>query len=140
MYGGIASAQQRYWQQEVTYRILVSLNDTAHSLDAEETIKYINHSPDTLSFIFFHLWPNAYKNDKTAFSEQLLRNNDTRFYFSEEKERGYINQLQFAVNGEPAALITDSNHIDIAKLAVTAFVVAGRFHHHRNAISCAIAV
>ena len=26
-----------------------------------EKIDYVNHSPDTLRFIWFHLWPNAYK-------------------------------------------------------------------------------
>jgi hypothetical protein len=64
------TAFSQYWQQEVRYRIDVSLNDTAHTLTGFEKLEYVNHSPDTLRFIWFHLWPNAYKNDKTAFTDQ----------------------------------------------------------------------
>ena len=51
---------QEYFQQEVNYKIHVSLNDSLHELNAFETVDYINNSPDTLHFIYFHLWPNAY--------------------------------------------------------------------------------
>jgi hypothetical protein len=67
-----AIAQFAYWQQEVHYTIDVSLNDTEHTLEGFLKLRYINHSPDTLTYIWFHLWPNAFKNDKTAFSEQTL--------------------------------------------------------------------
>ena len=109
-------AQQTYWQQQVNYAIRVTLNDTNNTLDANETLTYFNNSPDTLTYILFHLWPNAYKNDRTAFSEQMLRNNNTDFYFSDDKERGYINGLHFTVDNVKATLIIDSNNIDIAKL------------------------
>jgi hypothetical protein len=85
-----ANCQLNYWQQEVNYTIDVSLNDKDHSLDGFERIEYINNSPDTLKFIWFHLWPNAYKNDKTAFSDQLLENGNTKFYFSGKEQKGYI--------------------------------------------------
>src|SRR5438132_1344867 len=48
-------AQKKYWQQEANFTITVSLNDTDNSLNAFETIEYINHSPDTLDFIWFHV-------------------------------------------------------------------------------------
>ena len=74
-----SSQSQNYFQQQVNYTIDVSLNDGDNTLQGFEKIQYINNSPDTLQFIWFHLWPNAYKNDRTAFSEQLLRNNSTAF-------------------------------------------------------------
>ena len=85
-------AQKSYWQQEANFTITVSLNDVYHTLEGFETIEYTNHSPDTLRFIWFHLWPNAYKNDRTDFSEQLLNNGRTDFYFSKAADRGYINR------------------------------------------------
>ncbi len=112
----LASSQNNYWQQQVNYTIDVSLNDTDNTLQAFEKIEYINNSQDTLHFIWFHLWPNAYKNDRTAFSEQFLKNDETDFYFSGEEKRGYINQLNFEVNNQSAELQTDSSNIDIAKL------------------------
>lgn len=110
------TAQQEYWQQQAGYTINVTLNDAAKTLDAEEAIHYTNNSPDTLKFIWFHLWPNAYKGDKTAYSEQLLRNGNTAFYFANESKRGYINQLSFKVNEVAANLVADSINIDVAKL------------------------
>src|SRR5262245_2936112 len=87
-------AQDADWQQKVDHEIVVSLDHKNRSIIGFEKINYLNNSPDTLRYIYFHLWPNAYKNDRTAFSEQLLRNNRTDFYFSADSLRGYINQLR----------------------------------------------
>lgn len=106
----------QYWQQEVNYRIDVSLNDTAHTLSGFEKIEYINHSPDTLYFIWFHIWPNAYKNDRTSFSDQMLENGNTKFYFSNKEDKGYINQLDLKVDGVTAVTEDHPQHIDIIKL------------------------
>src|SRR5687767_11954575 len=110
------AAFPQYWQQEVNFTIDVSLNDKEHTLDGFEKITYINNSPDTLKFIWFHLWPNAYKNDNTAFSDQLLKNGSTEFYFSSKEKKGYINRLDFRVNGSPVKTEDHPNHIDIIKL------------------------
>ena len=73
---------QNYWQQQVDCKIDVTLNDIEHSLNGFIQINYTNNSNDTLKFIWFHLWPNAYKNDRTAFSDQQLENGSSTFYFS----------------------------------------------------------
>src|SRR5215212_10051985 len=93
------TASCQYWQQKVDYIIDVTLNDKEKTLDGFEKLTYTNNSPDTLYYIWFHLWPNAYKNDKTAFSDQLLENGNTKFYFSPKEDHGYINRLDFKVNG-----------------------------------------
>ena len=116
----IANCQLNYWQQEVNYTITVSLDDKDHTLNGFAKIEYVNNSPDTLSFIWFHLWPNAYKNDKTAFSDQLLENGNSKFYFSDKEQRGYINRLDFKVNNVTAELQDHPEHIDIVKLVLPA--------------------
>ncbi len=108
--------QTNYWQQQVDYIIDVSLNDKTNSLEGFEKITYINNSPDTLNYIWFHVWPNAYKNDKTAFTEQQLLNGITKFYFADKEEKGYINRLDFKVNGSTAKTEDHPQHIDIIKL------------------------
>ncbi len=110
--------QTSYWQQQVNYKINVKLNDVENSLDGFEKIEYINHSPDTLLYIWFHLWPNAYKNDKTAFSDQLLENGRTDFYFSSRDDRGYINRLDFRVDNITAKLEDHPSFQDIVKLVL----------------------
>ena len=113
----IAYCQQKnYWQQQTDYIINVSLNDIEHTLDGFEKIKYTNNSPDTISFIWFHLWQNAYKNDRTAFSEQLLQNGRTDFYFSDKEQRGYINRLDFRINGTEAKTEDHPLYIDVVKV------------------------
>lgn len=110
--------QTNYWQQQVNYTIDVTLNDTAHTLDGYVKMDYYNNSPDTLFFIWIHAWPNAYKNDRTAFSDQFLQIGRTDFYFSKEEERGYINRLDFKVNGAVAQLLDHPEHQDIFKLVL----------------------
>ncbi len=123
-YKGVA--QNNYWQQQVNYTINVSLDDSRHSLKGFATIDYTNNSPDTLSFIWFHIWPNAYKNDKTAFSDQQLGNDNTSFYFSSAEDKGYINQLNFKVNDEPVNTEDHPQHIDIIKLILSEPLLPGK--------------
>lgn len=110
------SQQTLYWQQQVDMNIKVALNDQDHALNGEIKMEYFNNSPDTLRFIWIHLWPNAYKNDRTAFSDQLLENGRTDFYFSNDNQRGYINQLNFKVDDAIANTEDHPQHQDIIKL------------------------
>jgi hypothetical protein len=112
----VSLAQQTYFQQEVNYKINVSLNDEAHTLKATEEIQYINNSDKGLSFIYFHLWPNAYKNNQTALAKQLLQSHNTSLHFSDPKERGYIDSLDFKVDGKSVKMEYDENNPDICKL------------------------
>jgi len=105
-----------YWQQQVNYKIDVTLHDADNMLDGFVKMDYHNNSPDTLHFIWIHLWPNAFKNDKTAFTDQDLENGSTDFYFSNADKRGYINRLDFKVNGEVAKTTDHPQHQDIIKL------------------------
>lgn len=108
--------QSGYWQQQADFVINVSLNDSSHTLDGNLQMTYHNNSPDTLSYIWIHLWPNAYKNDKTAFSEQLLINGRTDFYFTDEENRGFINRLNYKVDDVLSQTEDHSHHQDIIKL------------------------
>ncbi|RZL02436.1 MAG: hypothetical protein EOO89_29490, partial [Pedobacter sp.] len=81
------NSQAQYWQQQADHTIDVTLNDKERTLQGFERITYTNNSPDTLSYIWFHIWPNAYKNDRTAFSNQLLQNGNTAFYFADKEQR-----------------------------------------------------
>ena len=84
---------QEYFQQQVNYNIQVSLNDKRHELNAFETVQYINNSPDTLHFIWFHLWPNAYSDNTTPLAKQLLRLNGKQKLFTDPELEGFIDSL-----------------------------------------------
>jgi len=119
------SAQEGYWQQEVNYTIDVRLNDKSHELSGYETMQYINNSPDELSFIYIHLWPNAYKNNESAMGKQLYENGELDFYYSEDKNRGFIDSLNFEIDGKTAKWKIDSTHVDIAKLYLNSPLKSG---------------
>jgi len=106
---------QSYFQQEVNYNIKVSLDDINHELSAFETIEYINNSPNELTFLYFHLWPNAYDNNNTALAKQKLEERYSKLFKNEEL-RGYIDSLDFKINGKDIKWEYDKKYIDICKL------------------------
>ena len=116
---------QHYWQQRTDYQLDVTLNDREHTLDGTVKIRYTNTSPDTLNYIWFHLWPNAYKNDKTAFSDQLLLLDRTDFYFSKPTDKGYINRLDFKVNGITAQTEDHPSFIDVVRIDLPSPLLPG---------------
>lgn len=52
---------QSHWQQDVSYRILASLEERAGVLYGTQVVVYRNRSPDTLRTIAFHLYLNAFR-------------------------------------------------------------------------------
>src|SRR6188768_4262592 len=95
------TAQQDYWQQQLRYNISAELNDKDKTITGFESIVYKNNSTSTLDFIWFHLWPNAYKNDSTALLQQIIKDT-TRSKNKEDRGIGFIDGLAFKVNGQPA--------------------------------------
>jgi len=109
-----AQKDTNYFQQEVIYDIRVNLNDKQHQIDGSEKITYKNNSPKTLNYIYFHLWPNAYKNYKSALSKQKLEEGNTDLYFAHDSLLGFIDGLEFKINGEVTSWnITEANQ-DVA--------------------------
>lgn len=97
------SISQTYFQQHLDYLIHVRLDTANHSLKGHITIRYTNHSPDTLRYLYILLHPNSTSHPtKTALAKQLLQSNNWTLYFSEPSQRGYIDSLSFTVNSEPS--------------------------------------
>lgn len=107
--------QQSHWQQHVSYTIHVTLDDTKNSLYAVEQFRYTNHSPDVLREMYIHLWPNAYKDNHTAFAKQHLENGKTDVEYAAEKDRGFIDSLHFTVDGMDVKVETTAD-ADICKI------------------------
>jgi hypothetical protein len=112
----LCAQEETYFQQKVDYKIEVLLNDLEHSLEGDIEIKYTNNSSDTLSFLYFHLWPNAYKHQQTAFGKQLLNQGKLDFHFSKKKDRGFIDGLEFTSDGQSISYEEDFLNPDITKL------------------------
>ena len=50
-----------YWQQDVHYQIAARLEVETRIIYGSEKLVYYNNSPDTLKFVYFHLYQNAFK-------------------------------------------------------------------------------
>ena len=113
-------AQEPSATQTVNSKISATLHDRDKTIDGYIQTEYINNANDTLHFIWFRLAPNAFKNDRTAFSEYLLRNDRTDFYFAKDNKKGYINRLDFRTNDEPLTIEDHPLYIDLVKVTLPA--------------------
>src|SRR5437899_5911814 len=73
---GSGSPGPRYWQQRVDYTIAVTLDTAAHTIAGRETIRYTNHSPDTLRYLWMQLDQNLFRDDSRG---AVLNPPDARF-------------------------------------------------------------
>ncbi len=117
---------QPAWQQRVDTKIDVRLDDKNHFLHAFEEMTYTNNSPDTLKYIYIHLWPNAYKNDHTPMARQMDINGNSAFYYAKAIDRGYIDSLQFTIDGHSVDHYSADNVPDVARIDLLQPLLPGR--------------
>ena len=55
-----------YWQQQVDYKIDVTLYEQKRRLEATQEITYKNNSPDTLKYLWIQLDQNKFRNDSMS--------------------------------------------------------------------------
>jgi hypothetical protein len=112
----LKSSAQEYFQQKVNYKIHVTLDDSRNELNAFETIEYTNNSQDSLQFLFFHLWPNAYLGNNTALARQLFCLNGKQKLFNDPELRGFIDSLDFKIDDQIAEWNPLAGQPDICKI------------------------
>jgi hypothetical protein len=49
------------WQQQVQYEMDITLKADRHQMQGFQRLTYTNHSPDTLRYVFYHLYFNAFQ-------------------------------------------------------------------------------
>jgi hypothetical protein len=107
---------QDYFQQKVSHKIDVSLEIENKLLVGNIHTTYINNSPDTLSFLYYHLWPNAYSNSESKFAQQQLLLQNSSFYYSDETHRGNITCSNTQIDGVPVEFENVSPNIEDVKI------------------------
>lgn len=92
------------WQQRVDYHIEARLDTMKHEITAQQHLRYWNNSPDTLKYIWFHLYPNAFRHDKTHFAKEAEGFHDYQFKMSRPEDRGYMEVSFVNIVGQPCSL------------------------------------
>lgn len=82
-------------QQRVDHQIEVRLDDVAHMLHGRQAFTYHNNSQFPLDTLWIHLWPNAYRDRRSALSRQLAHDGNLGLHFANDQDRGWIDSLGF---------------------------------------------
>ncbi len=75
-----------YYQQDVHYKIHAVINEENHTIVAKQKLQYWNNSNDTLHFVFFHLYQNAFV--KNAYTESFMQANKVQPRFGPYESKG----------------------------------------------------
>ncbi len=69
-----------YWQQDVHYNIKAEVDDMQDVITGREELIYWNNSPDTLAYVYFHLYQNAFQPE--SYLDKLTLANSTQIKYS----------------------------------------------------------
>ncbi len=57
----ISYGQQNRWQQRILYQMDIDMDVKTFTFDGTQKITYYNNSPDTLKYVYYHLYFNAFQ-------------------------------------------------------------------------------
>lgn len=88
-----------YWQQDVYYNIKAEVSERSHVISATEELTYWNNSPDTLHFVYFHLYQNAFQ--PGSYNDNVHRSNGVKSRFGIYESMGLGTVVdKMEVNGQ----------------------------------------
>ncbi len=75
-----------YWQQDVYYHIKADVDEKTDIINGSEELTYTNNSPDTLSFVYFHLYQNAFQ--PGSYTDMLHKANNFQVKYGAYEQAG----------------------------------------------------
>lgn len=75
-----------YWQQDVYYNIKAAIDEKTDIISGVEELAYRNNSPDTLKFIFMHLYQNAFV--PGSYLDDLYKANQNKVRYGKYESQG----------------------------------------------------
>lgn len=103
---------EAYWQQDVHYKMDVRVDEEKHTVGGDQQLTYWNNSPDTLTYVYFHLWQNAFV--KGSYLHMLERANNIKPRLGEYEADGLgcvVEQIQ--VDGQEPKMELDNTILKI---------------------------
>ena len=88
-----------YWQQDVHYTINARINENTDIISGNEKLIYTNNSPDELTFVYFHLYQNAFQ--PCSYLDNLYQNNNIRPKFGKYESQKLGTEIKsLKINGQ----------------------------------------
>lgn len=115
----------RSYGQELNYHINAVFQHPESHIEGTLDLHYTNTSPDTLHEIWMYVRANAFRNDRTNYSDHSLSFDDTRFYFSDESAKSYTNRLAFRINKQLVQITDHPVHQELIRLNLPAPLAPG---------------
>jgi hypothetical protein len=107
------SPKAGYWQQDVHYTIQATIKEDSNLINATETLEYWNNSPDTLTYVFFHLYQNAFQPNSYLDKLNSANSFNAKWGNNYESKGLGTNVLNWQANGMPLQVEYDNT---IAKI------------------------
>lgn len=92
-----------YWQQDVHYQVKADVDEKKDLIEGDLHLTYWNNSPDTLQFVYFHLYQNAFQPGSYYDNLQLSNKRKTRYGKYESEGLGTVIH---SIHDQSAALQT----------------------------------
>ena len=109
----------KYWQQRVDYRIAATLDSARNELRGRETIHYVNHSPDSLSYLWMFVEQNlcAPNSITNTLNQPPLVFLGTSFDFSCQgfNGGGHLDSLRIAGSDAKRTVYGTTMRVDLAR-------------------------
>ena len=107
-----------YWQQEADHVISIKFDDSKHQYTGDETITYVNNSPDTLHHLYFYLFFNAFQpNSMMDIKSRTVADPDPRVMDRIAKlspdEYGYQKVKTLEVDGKSQKFRTEETILEV---------------------------
>lgn len=101
-----------YWQQDVHYRINARIDETTDIITGSEDLTYYNNSPDTLRYVYFHLYQNAFT--PGSYLHDLQCHNQIHPNYGKYERQGLGTQLDDIKSGNtPLTTETDNTIVKV---------------------------
>ncbi|QAT60104.1 M1 family peptidase [Acidilutibacter cellobiosedens] len=97
------------------YKIEVEINTQEKMYYGKEWVSYTNNTQNVLKELFFHIYPNAFKDKKTA---PLLNG----YMLERDFDPGYINLKKIEVDGKEAEFIIEGDKDTVLKVKLQHFL------------------
>ncbi len=98
--GPQAAPRAPYWQQQLRYDISAHMDEASGVLSGREQIRYVNHSPDTLTSFSLHLYLNAFRpGSRWADADSVERRR--RFNDLKDPDYGFAHVRDVEIMGQP---------------------------------------
>ncbi|WP_111708018.1 gluzincin family metallopeptidase [Lutibacter citreus] len=105
--------------------INASLNSDTNEIKIKQETTFYNKSDSILNEVYFHNWPNAYRDKNTPLANRFIENYSKTFHFASEKYRGNTDIIGISADYNSTTYEITEENPDILKVDLIAPIKPG---------------